>query len=109
MVSKKSQKRKVVSRKTTKKRPIMKKKTSRKKSKKRRVVKKKSSRKKSKKVIMRGGGDGDQTTEHYSLHDDLRCFKCKNNIEANALYFQSKRLNDTIYYHHTCYLNRISS
>jgi hypothetical protein len=72
MVSKKSQKRKVVSRKTTKKRPLMKKKTSRKMSKKRRVVKKKrSSRKKSKKhrvvkkkrsshkmskkVIMRGG------------------------------------------------------
>jgi hypothetical protein len=72
MVSKKSQKRKVVSRKTTKKRPLMKKKTSRKMSKKRRVVKKSSSRKKTKKrrvvkkrstrkkrkkVIMRGGKD----------------------------------------------------
>ena len=70
MVSKKSQKRKVVSRKTTKKRPLMKKKpvrkmskkrrvvkkkSSRKKSKKHRVVKKRSTRKKSKKVIMRGG------------------------------------------------------
>ena len=70
MVSKKSRSRKVVSRKTTKKRPLMKKKTSRKMSKKRRVVKKRSarkkskkrpvmkkrsSRKKSKKVIMRGG------------------------------------------------------
>jgi serine/threonine protein kinase len=70
MVSKKSKSRKVVSSKTTKKRPLMKKKTSRKmskkgsvmkkkssrkKSKKRPVMKKRSTRKSSKKVIMKGG------------------------------------------------------
>uniref|UniRef100_A0A6C0EGX7 Uncharacterized protein n=1 Tax=viral metagenome TaxID=1070528 RepID=A0A6C0EGX7_9ZZZZ len=104
MVSKKSQKRKVVSRKTTKKRPIMKKKTSRKKSKKRRVVKKKSSRKKSKKVIMRGGG-GDQATKHFNIFNSLICFKCKNIIKVDELYFKSKHLDDKIYYHDSCYSN----
>ena len=99
MVSKKSQKRKVVSRKTTKKRPIMKKKTSRKKSKKRRVVKKRSSRKKSKKrpvmkkrstrkkgnyLIMKGG------VVTLLCQDKPYNINNTDNIEFNSLYFTER-------------------
>jgi hypothetical protein len=103
MVSKKSRSRKVVSRKTTKKRPLMKKKTSRKKSKKRRVLKKKSTRKKTKKVIMRGGGPGDHVSVNNNMFDnDLTCSKCYETIKINNLYIYSAQK----YYHETCYRNR---
>ena len=99
MISKKSKKRKVVSRKTTKKRPLMKKKPVRKMSKKRRVVKKSSSRKKSKKrpvmkkrstrkkgnyLIMKGG------VVTLLCQDKPYNINNTDNIEFNSLYFTER-------------------